>query len=334
MAVKPVTMADVAREAGVSRALVSMAFRGVPGVNEQTRVRILETADRLGYRFNWVASRLASRATSTLGVYLLDLRQDVYADMFDGVREVAERHEKYLVLAVGAGDGRRDERALDSLAQSRVDIVIATGLLLPDEQVRAYARSVPLVSVARMVDGVDSVHSDNLLGARLATQHLVELGHRRILFLSNPQTDGYLDRQRGYVAVMEHAGAEPWIVPSHYSRQQAAVDISPALDVSPARRPTAIFAHNDQAALGVLDAMAVRGLRTPDDISLIGYDNTELSRTPVTALTTVDIRGHELGREAALVALSRLANPEGPPMVRSSDPELIVRATTGAPRRS
>lgn len=331
MAVKPVTMADVAREAGVSRALVSMAFRGAPGVNAQTRTRIMETADRLGYRFNRVASRLASRTTSTVGVYLLDLRQDVYADMFDGVRDVAERHEKHLVLAVGAGDGQRDERALDSLAQSRVDIVIATGLLLPDERVQEYARSVPLVSVARMVEGVDSVYSDNALGARLAVQHLVELDHRRILFLANPQTDGYLDRQQSYAAVMEQAGIEPWIVPSHYSRQLAARDISPILDLPRGQRPTAVFAHNDQAALGILDAMALRGLRTPDDISVVGYDNTELSKTPGATLTTVDILGRELGREAALVALSRLANPDAPAMVRRHTPELIVRTTTGVP---
>lgn len=326
---RPVTMQDIATELGVSRALVSMAFRDVAGVSAQTRTTILETAERLGYRFNRVASRLASKVTNTLGVFLLDLRQDVYADMFDGIRTVADEQERHLVLAVGSIDGRRDAQALDSLFQSRVDVVIATGLLLPDDCVRAFNAQVPLVSVARQIDGVDSVHSDNVAGARAATDHLLGLGHERIVFLANPPTDGYLGRREGYASTMAAAGLGPWVVESSYSRRGAADDVAPVLSLPPERRPTAVFAHNDQAALGVLDAMADLGLTAPRDVSVVGYDNTLVSRTPGTSLTTVDIHGEELGRQAATAAARRLLDPEATPINLVSTPTLVVRATTG-----
>ncbi|MDF1488062.1 LacI family DNA-binding transcriptional regulator [Tessaracoccus caeni] len=330
--VKTITLEDVARDAGVSRALVSMAIRDVPGVNSQTRDRILATAERLGYRPNRLASRLASRSTTAIGVFLLDLRQDVYADMFDGIRDVTQDEKLHLVLAVGAHDGTLDGNALDSLMQSRVDIVIATGLLLPDDDVRAFSRHTPIVSVARQIDGVDSVASDNVRGALLATEHLIGLGHRRIVFLANPQTDGYTGRQEGYVDTMTRAGLEPWLVGSQYSRRQAARDIAPVLALPVDERPTAVFAHNDQAALGVLDAMATLGLRAPDDISVVGYDNSQVSQAPGTQLTTVDIHGEELGEEAARMALRRLEEPSAPPASHVSQPTLVVRATSGPAR--
>ncbi len=329
---KTITLEDVARGAGVSRALASMAIRDVPGVNAQTRERILATADRLGYRPNRLASRLASRSTSAIGVFLLDLRQDVYADMFDGIRGVTQDKKLHLVLAVGTDDGTMDGNALDGLAQSRVDVVIATGLLLPDSQVRSFNRHTPLVSVARQIDGVDSVASGNTPGARLAVEHLIGLGHREIVFLANPQTDGYTGRQAGYVDTMTRAGLSPWIVGSQYSRRRAALDIAPVLALPEGQRPTAVFAHNDQAALGVLDAMATLGLRAPQDVSVVGYDNSQVSQAPGTQLTTVDIHGEQLGRRAALLALRRLEEPTAPPASYVSQPSLVVRSTTGPPR--
>lgn len=326
-----VTMADVAREAGVSKALVSIAYRGVAGVSEDTKRKIFATGERLGYRHNRIAARLRSKESSTIGVFLLELRNDVFADMFDGIREVAEQNDKHLVISVGEISGTRDVRALDSLARSRVDVVVAGGLLAPDEEIRKFSADVPVVSVMRSIPGVDSVMSDNYLGAQKATKHLVGLGHTRIAFLANPQTDGYLDRQRGYIDLMQESGLPSLVIPSAYSRAEASRDIGPTLD-SP-DRPTAVFAHNDQAAMGVLDAAASRGLLVPQDISVVGYDNTVVSKAPGTLLTTVDIHGRDLGVAAAKVALRRIADPSMEPVGTISLPSLVVRRTTGpAPR--
>ncbi|MDO5093546.1 MAG: LacI family DNA-binding transcriptional regulator [Propionibacteriaceae bacterium] len=320
-------MADVAREAGVSRALVSIAYRGAVGVSEDTKRKIFDTGERLGYRPNRIASRLRSKASTTVGVFLLELRNDVFADMFDGIRELADRAEKDLVLSVGQIDGKRDAHALDGLARSRVDVVVAGGLLLPDDEVRTFSRSVPVVSAARLIPGVDSAGADNLLGAHTAVRHLLRLGHEHIAFLANPQTDGYLDRQRGYLELIAEAGLAANVIPSAYSRELATRDIGPALD-SP-QRPTAVFAHNDQAAMGVLDAARSRGIRVPEDLSVIGFDNTVASRAPGTDLTTVDIHGREIGRNAMGLALQRLEDLTAPAAQTISLPSLVVRRTTG-----
>lgn len=325
-------MEDVARAAGVSRALVSIAYRGVTGVSDDTREHIFTTASQLGYRPNRVASRLAGRGGNTIGVFLLDLHNDLFADVYDGIRAVTGPAGKHVVLSVSTTDGKLDEFALDTLLQSRVDIVIAAGMLLPDRAVHRFADSTPLVSVTRDVPGVDGALSDNGIGAELATRHLLGLGHTDIAFLANPQTDGYRDRQRGYESAMRTAGHAPRVVPSAYSRTQAAADAIALLEDA-RRRPTAIFAHNDQAALGALDAMATLGL-SREDVSVVGYDNSTISSAPGTALTTVDIHARDIGRAAAEIALERLAAPDGERIVRTSVPTLIERGTTTAPRRS
>lgn len=324
-------MADIAREAGVSRALVSIAYRGVPGVSDSTRARIFAVGERLQYSPDLNAARLAQSAGRTLGVYLQDLHNDVFADMFDGVRGETDAAGKDLVLAVGSIDGTRDPQALATLESGRVDVIIAAGLQLPDAQASGIAARVPLVSIARDIPGADAAISDNHAGAGLATDHLLSLGHSRIVFLANPQTDGYRDRRRGYEHTMMANGLTALVVPTTYARADAAATARTLLTAADA--PTAIFAHNDQAALGVLDAMATLGLRAGIDVSVIGYDNSSVSRAPGTALTTVDIHAQQLGAAAARLAMARITNPDAPPQVDSRMPTVVVRATTGpAPR--
>ena len=163
-----VTMSDVARAAGVSPALVSLAFRDAYGVSKKSREHILKTAASMGYEPNRVASRLASKSDGTIGVFLLDLHNEVFADMFDGMREAAQPHDRELVLSVGSVGGALDRPALDSLVRTRVDVAIAAGLLLPDKELASYLGRLRLVSVARTVPGFDAVASDNKLGATMA----------------------------------------------------------------------------------------------------------------------------------------------------------------------
>ena len=323
-------MEDVAREAGVSRALVSIAYRGVTGVSESTRERIFAVGNRLGYVPNQVAARLAGKARKTIGVFQQDMHNEVFADVHDGIREQLAARDLGLVLSVASIDGSRDATALNELRASRVDVIIATGLTLPDTELAEFTKPIPMVSIARHFEGIDNVDSDNFGGATAATEHLIELGHRRIIFLSNPQTDGYTDRQRGYRDAMTAAGLEPWVVETTYSRDRAESDAGVVLDG--ANPPTAIFAHNDRTALGVLDALSTRGLIAGRDVSVVGYDNTSASRAPGLALTTVDIHSVELGRAAAELALARLDDPSRAPQTTRIEPTLVIRGTTGAPR--
>ncbi|MCI9887882.1 LacI family DNA-binding transcriptional regulator [Micrococcales bacterium 31B] len=324
-------MEDVAKAAGVSRALVSLAYRNAPGVSTASRERILKTGSDLGYRHNRIAAALASKGGKTLGVHLLDLHNDVFADMFDGIRETLDSTGHHLVLSVGTIDGSLDLSALHTLQQSRVTAIIAAGLLLSDAAAHEIAAATPLICASRVIDGLDSVSADDHEGARLATQHLIDLGHSRIAFLANPPSDGYGLRLAGYHFAMRAAGLPPLVAPSAYSRDIAARDTTALL--ATATPPTAIIAHNDQAAFGALDAAADRGVAVPEELSIVGYDDSSPSRAPGTALTTVAIRGREIGQLAAQAALARLDDRSAPPLRTILTPRLAVRATTAPPAR-
>lgn len=320
---KAATMADVASAAGVSRALVSLAFRDAYGVNITTKEHILKVAKELGYRHNKIAAQLASKSSNLVGVFLQDLRNDWFAEVFDAIRNELDRAGKEIVLAVGSDDGARDRQALASLIASQVEVIIAAGLTLADKDVAKTVGTTPVVSIARTIPGCDSIVSDNAAGAKIATEHLLALGHKNITFISNPQTDGYHERQEGFVEAMVTAGLEPDVVQGSYSRSRTA-EISTIL-LKREVPPTAIFAHNDQTALGVWDAAHEAGLKPGIDISIVGYDNTRLSRMPETSLTTIDSHGDVLGRLAGEAALNRIALPKSPLVRTSIQPTLVVR---------
>jgi len=321
-----VTMEDVARAAGVSRALVSLAYRDAYGVSPETREIILAAGKKLGYRPNRVAAQLAGKQQLTVGVYLQDLHNEIFADIFDGIREVTDTAGKHLVLTVGRIDGSRDIEALETLLENRVDIIIAAGLTVSDKALKRYTSRTRIVSVSRVLPGADSVYSDNQHGAELATQHLIDAGHSQIAFISNPPSDGYLGRRIGYERTMLTASLSPRVIEGSYSRN-AVAEITLSLLGGP-NAPTAIFAHNDQAAMGVMDALAQLKLKPGKDVAVVGYDNSSISKSPTSALTTVDVRGSELGRLAAEVAMARLESPDQATILKLTEPTLVVRSTS------
>ncbi|MET0896455.1 MAG: LacI family DNA-binding transcriptional regulator [Mycobacterium sp.] len=324
---RPVTQDDVARKVGVSRALVSLAFRGAPGVSDETKRTILEAARLLGYRHNSVAADLATKTRSTIGLYLLDFRNEVYADVFRGVRDALERKDNRLLLAVSDADEPTDQRTVGSLIEARVGVIIAATLMLPDAEVRALAHSVPLVSVARQVPGVDSIYADDEAGAAAATCYLLDLGHRRIAHITGIEYEGHLQRRRAYEAVMVNAGVRPQtVVAPGYSQDAAERTALAVLDS--ADRPTAVFAHNDEMALGVRQAAHSLGLRIPQDLSLIGYDNSRVAGLHGVDLTSVDQHARRLGREAGAAALTRLRRDDAPVLDAGHRPDLVVRGST------
>lgn len=322
-----VTMEAVAKAAGVSRALVSLAYRDAYGVNPETRDHILAIGKKLGYRPNRVAAQLAGKKPLSIGIFLQDLHNSLFADVFDGIRSITDPTGKHTVITVGSLDGSKDIDALETLLENRVDVVIAAGLTAPDAALRRYTKRIPIVSVMRQVGGADNIVSDNFAGAFMATSHLIALGHQNVAFMSNPPSDGYLDRRQGYESAMANAGFAPLVIPASYSRTEVctvAVRLLTAKD-----RPSAVFAHNDQAALGVLDAALAVDLKPGVDIAVVGYDNSSLSNAPSTALTTVDVHGFDLGRLAAEAALMRLENADAPCQLLQLTPSLVVRASSG-----
>jgi DNA-binding LacI/PurR family transcriptional regulator len=329
--VKHVTMEDVAKEAGVSRALVSLVMRESPKVSEKRRVRVLAAAQRLGYRPNAMARGLASRRTRTIGVLLNDLRNPFFAEMMDGIVEAAEELDYRLLIGTGRRQAAGERRAVDAFFEHRADGLVLVSPRLALSEVLAIGRSVPTVAVGRPLKDahVDSVTNDDAAGAKLAVRHLADLGHRRIAHVDGGRGAGAAARRQAYVREMRRLGLEPHVVPGEFT-EAAGVHAAERL-LENKTLPTAVFAANDLVAAGALDRLEDAGLRIPGDMSIIGYDNTFLAALHHMSLTTIDQPRPEIGRLALLTLVERIDGVRTDPVHHRVEPSLVVRGTTGPP---
>jgi len=323
---KQVTMEDVAREAGVSRALVSLVFRDVPGVSAARRALVLAAAERLDYAPNRLASRLASTRTNTVGLLVHDLHNPVFAQMVDGILEVMDPSPLQLIMATAAGSPQREREAMQRFIELRTDAVMAIGTLMPPEELRRVARRTQLLLLSRVVETVDSITDDTREGARLVTEHLLDLGHRRIAHIAAPRSAGYDGRLTGYETAMRAAGLEPSVVEAPLT--QAGGGEAVAALLAARRPPTAVFAYNDVMAIGALDTATAAGVAVPSGLSVAGYDNTTAAALRRIDLTSVDSHSVEMGREGARITLGRLATPDAPTVQRVVAPSVVVRGST------
>nr|WP_183341352.1 LacI family DNA-binding transcriptional regulator [Microlunatus antarcticus] len=323
-------MTDVAERAGVSRALVSIVFRGVPGASEQTRDRVRAAAADLGYSPDRRARLLSSRRTRVLGV-VFGLGHAFHADLLAGLYRAAGSHDQELALSGTTGD--RDEgQAVADLLALRCDAVLLLGSGLSEDALAGLAASVPTVSVARATSapGVDVVRTDDVAGAALAARHLLELGHTRLVHVDGGSAAGADERRRGFRTAVGSAGLGPADLEPGGLTEEAGAAAAGRL-LARADRPTGVAVFNDQSAAGLMDVLQQAGLRWPADLSVVGYDDSPLARTRWAHLTTVRQDVDALARLAVRRAVDRVEDPEAPAHEDLVAPSLVERSSTGPP---
>lgn len=329
-AVKRPRLSDVAADVGVSTASVSLVLRGVPGPSAQTRERVLEAAARLGYRADRAASLLARRRTHLLGVPVV-LRDAYRAELAEEVQRAADT--RGYTVALGAVTPEHDEaRVVETLLDLRCEAVL---LLAPESTPAVLAElgvRIPLVVVGRQVEpaGFDVVRAADDEGVAAAVAHLAGLGHREIVHVDGGEAAMAPQRRAGFRAATQRYGVTGRVVAGGYVEEDGARAARALIDQG---LPTAVLAANDRCALGLLDVFLRAGVRVPDDVSVVGYDDGDLARLTHVDLTTVNQDPAAQARGAVAAALERLDDDRAGPTERVVVPRLVVRSTTAPPRR-
>jgi LacI family transcriptional regulator len=336
---REVTLNDVAREAGVSSTTVSHVINGTRFVAPETVERVHRAIERLRYEVNYNARNLKTGRSQVIGVLISDVTNPHFSGVVRGVEDVATRAGYQMILCNTDEDPAKELTYLRMLRSKGVDgaLMVPTGAR-HDYLDHLFQAAFPLVFVDRVLPDVpcDAVLADNVGGAHQAVSHLIRLGHRRIGIIGGPSEWLANDaRMAGYVAPLAEAGVLPTpelvrLVPEPNTEHgyRAACDL---LDLR--RRPTALVAFNDKMAVGALRAAAERGLRVPEDVSVAGFDDIDISRATRPLLTTVRQPLSEMGRMAVTMLMRRLDRHTLDALHVSLGTELIVRDSTGPVRR-
>lgn len=307
-----VTIRTVAEDAGVSVAAVSKVLRNAYGVSDGLRQKVQMSIERLGYRPS-VAARGMRGQTYTLGVLLVDIANPFLSAVYDGIASVADVAGYKLMVGVGASKTQIETSLIEQMIDNRMDGVVLVAAQISGQTLQDYARQIPIVVVGHhepSVASFDTVNSDDLRGARLATEALLAQGYRDIAMTSlGPDMHHVHDvgwqRELGYGAAMQAAGLGPGRILrfSNHDPQRLA---RMAEFLAGPGRPRAVFSWSDLDAIQLINLARQQGLRVPQDLALIGYDNSPVAGLPLIGLSSVDQDGRRIGRTAAEALLTRI----------------------------
>ncbi|MFF1880638.1 LacI family DNA-binding transcriptional regulator [Pseudarthrobacter sp. NPDC058196] len=320
------TLMDVAKAAGVSRALVSIVMRGAPGAAEETRENVLEAARKLGYRVDTRARLLRSTRTKLLGL-VFSSSQPFHIEIVDAAyAKAAARGYEIALSAVAVG--RPEALAIESLLDMGAEALILISSALSNNDLARYAHHVPVVSLLRddVGDSVDSVSSDDNAGIRIALDHLTSLGHRRIVHVDGGTAVSSDQRRSAFREEMLRHGLEPVVVPGGPYEE----DGLRAGRILQEDLPTAVIAFNDRCALGVMESLRATGLGVPFDVSVLGYDDSQFARLSYVQLSSISQDAPLLAAAAVDRAVDRVEGPLPPSHVIRM-PHLLIRQTTAQP---
>jgi len=331
----PISIKDIAREAQVSHPTVSRALRYSPLVKRETAERIRQIASSMGYRANAVARGLVTRRTRTIGAVVTTIADPFIGEVVSGIEEMANDHGYSVFVANCMADPEREIRVVDSFQERRVDGILVTSS-------RVGALYMPLLSQLKVPivlinnqhpsEFVHSVTIDNIPASRKAVQHLVELGHQRIAYIGDQfgfQSD--TERFAGYREALESADFpfSPELVVHGDGRPEGGRQAVEKLLALPTL-PSAVFCYNDMSAIGALSGIRCHGLRVPEDISLVGFDDLFIASYSDPPLTTIRQPKRLMGRMAMEILLNLFSDAHQETNVKVQG-ELVVRQSTAPP---
>jgi DNA-binding LacI/PurR family transcriptional regulator len=333
----PATIRDVAKRAGVGVGTVSRVLNNSSSVRDVTRQKVLQAIAELDYSPSPTARRLSLGKTLTLAAIVPFFTRPSYVERLRGVEAMIAESEYDLVLFNVETPEKRDQFFRDVPRRERVDGLIVVSLSPLDEDVERFLRAqVPTVLIDAHHPQLSRAIVDDVAGGQMATQHLIDLGHHKIGYVSDELENPFnfvssRNRYTGYRQALEEAGI-PFRAEYHrqgeHGRHQACEMARSLLTLSDP--PTAIFAASDIQAMGVLEAANVLNLDVPEDLSVIGYDDIEIAE--YLGLTTLHQRLFESGQEAVRLLLDAIENPSSEPVRSVLLPQLIVRNTTSQPQ--
>src|SRR3954453_9125240 len=327
---------DVAAAAGVSLGTVSNVLNRPTVVSAATRERVERAMADLGFLRNEFARQLRMGTSRTLAYVMLDATNPFFTDVAQGIEIAAEGADMSVVICNSNNRAAREQAHLAQLMEQRVLGILLTPTDPQASWIDAVAeRGVPLVIVDRTRDDdrFCSVAVDDVLGGRLAIEHLIDQGHTRVAFIGGPKTLGQVrDRYEGARLAWREAGLPPEDLIKLYTHQLSVADGREAgqrlAGMSAARRPTAAFCANDITALGLLQHAVAAGWRVPDDLAIVGYDAIEFASAAAVPLTSVRQPREELGRTAAELLLSETTDEHHVHRRVVFEPELVRRASS------
>lgn len=329
-----VTLVHIARRARVSPITASRALRGSALVATGTRERVLAAAAELGYVPNLLARGLVQNRTSTVGVVILELANPFFAPMVSAIEAVAAQRGFLVVIGESGRSEEGERRHVERFQQLRIGgIIVTTVTGKMDHLTQARAGGTPVVVMARQWEGGDFVTADNVDGGRQVARHLLERGHRRIGLIrpDEPENTAMQARVQGFRLALAEAAIS---VPESWEVRTSATLIEDGIEAAErilagSERPSALFVTTDRAAMGVIQRLLARGVRVPDEMAVVGYDDLPYAACTQVPLTTVAVPMRRIGELSAEILFDRLdgVGPAAPRQILLQ-PELIVRASS------
>lgn len=326
------TIRTVAADAGVSVAAVSKVMRNAYGVSDVMREKVMKSIDKLGYRPSTSARAMRGK-TYSIGVLLVEMTNPFLPEVVSGVNDALVPAGYKSMIAVGNAEVSMETRLIDSMIDVKMDGVILVAPRLPSALIEKYAKQIPLVVVGHHEAGAsafDTVNCDDVMGGRIATQALIDKGYRSIEMISLPARDPNLDvyaaREKGFREAMSAAGLPVRITQVQEVFERSEDPIRKYLARSDL--PRAVFCWSDLHALILLNEAKERGIRVPEDLAIIGFDNSPATGMSLIDLASVDQKGRELGKLAAETILSRVDGRTKATHVLLP-PHLVLRRSVG-----